>query len=163
MSWNVLRYFNAYIQARLESPFIQLRRIITVAKTLSGTLSIMVYWCLDFFRCAGRPRQPSKLSGCNRWRYGSGYRVLGQLPQDLELNVKVLSIQHVQYSKNQPLPAQTKDTLFYTACKCILVPPTAIFGNTLVKIRGAMCNTPTFFVIFIWLTNLVPRTVAVDK
>ena len=38
-----------------------------------------------FCRCTCWPRQPSQLSGCHWGRHGSVYRILGQLPQDLEL------------------------------------------------------------------------------
>ena len=39
-------------------------------------------------RCTCWPRQPSQLSGCHWGRHGSVYRILGQLPQDLELKLK---------------------------------------------------------------------------
>ena len=41
-----------------------------------------------FCRCTCWPRQPSQLSGCHWGRHGSVYRILGQLPQDLELKLK---------------------------------------------------------------------------
>ena len=52
--------------------------------------SILKNWleidkCTCLCRCTCWPRQPSQLSGCHRGRHGSVYRILGQLPQDLEL------------------------------------------------------------------------------
>lgn len=73
--------------------------------------------------------------------------------------LKVLSIQHVRYSKSQPLPAQPNVKqeilcVFYMPFKCILVSPPAIFGLTLLKIRGRVFVKWPLFIYCIYFLNI---------
>jgi len=53
---------------------------------------VYIYWCADDIdRCACWAWQPSELSWRDWRRHGSGHRVVGQLPQDLELATFVAS------------------------------------------------------------------------
>lgn len=54
-----------------------------LAHMAAATGQLLSLWPLR--RCPGGSRQPGELLGCDRRRHGSGDRVLGQLPQDLEL------------------------------------------------------------------------------